>query len=180
MHKPRGQGLSLLASDVSSGARVSTGLDNREPNPPNGDYHTKRNPPPSDRLKVDQRRTDVGEHMATVVAATAADSINMGREIRSSLVYDDAPYALVHRFDHERGSVFWVYRTEHTDQDALEDVWSILPAGLAYVSQEQCKGVPPEFRDMATTCHITTLETHEKGLLFGINKAQFFATQGIL
>lgn len=117
--------------------------------------------------------------MALAVSCIDSYPQGMGTELGSDVIHTDIPFGLVQRFRYERGCVFWVYTTEHTDAEALEAVWAALPLGLSHYWQKDLRSVPPDFAGEAESCRVSSFATQRRSLLLGINKTQFFATQGV-
>jgi hypothetical protein len=124
--------------------------------------------------------------MATAVAqaTTTFDPylIGLGAETETpQFTFGDIPFGAILRARRANGTTYSVYTTEHTTTDYLEEIWSELPQrGLSYYTNLRCRKVPPYFAGQATECHIHYYATHDKGLLLGINKTQFFTAQGVL
>jgi hypothetical protein len=122
--------------------------------------------------------------MATAIAQapTAFDpySAGLGAEAGTPIFYfGEAPFGAILRARRAHGTIYAVYTTEHTTTDFLDEMWAELPqSGLNYYSSLQCRKVPSHMSP-AKVCHIHYYATHKRGILIGIDKAQFFAAQGV-
>lgn len=138
-----------------------------------------------DHLTLGAGNTDtVGGWMTTAVPPIGGNACPMPMDLgetsgASDCIYDDAPYALVRVWHHSRGDSYWVYTSEHTDADALADVWAVLPRGLESRGSEAVVRAPAEFEATATRVTVTYLATR-KGIAVGITKEEFFTAQGLL
>ena len=124
--------------------------------------------------------------MATAVAPTRVTfdphCVGLGAEVGSPKFYfGESPFGAIVRAERANGTIYAVYTTEHTSTSYLDEMWAELPQrGLNFYTSLRCKKVPPVFGSQAGSCFIHYYATHKRGLLIGINKAQFFSAQGVL
>ncbi len=107
----------------------------------------------------------------------AEDAAELGAQIRAETPYDDPPYGLVTHFIYERGDVWWLYTSEHTDASTVDDLWLLLPHDAYFSGSESC-AFAPEFKHVANSTRVHYMISHREGEpIARIQTKELFAAQ---
>lgn len=100
----------------------------------------------------------------------------MGTECSAKTLYRDPPYGGLIVATHERGEVFQLFMSEHTDIEAVAEMWTMMPASATYIGAEE---VPGGFGPNSRRCVMHRF-FNERGVLKLVRRLSpevFFSTQ---
>jgi len=96
---------------------------------------------------------------------------------KTETLYDDAPYARLMVFHYQWADVYWLYVSEHTDPDAIEDLWTHLPKTARFSESEPCaRG----FGNDATRCVVHTFIARRGELIESSLTPEVFFTSQVM
>lgn len=105
------------------------------------------------------------------------DEPKLGTPLGADTPFRDVPYGLLTRFSYTDGDLYFCYTSEHTDRDAVDEMWSFMPGSLSLIASEAARHAP-EFKGAANSVMLHRLFSRREMISIApISAEEFFATQ---